>query len=117
HRYLGELGPLDAHAEELGARGSEKLASAGRRAFQRGDMPAAVNLLRRAAALLPTSDPRRWRLLPMLAEGVMETGGFATAETYLDEAMASLADSEDVRLRSDALLTRLLVQHHVATDL
>src|SRR5439155_23630666 len=61
--------------------------------------------------------PRRWRLLPMLAEGVMETGGFATAETYLDEAMASLADSEDVRLRSDALLTRLLVQHHVATDL
>jgi class 3 adenylate cyclase/tetratricopeptide (TPR) repeat protein len=115
HRYLGELGPLDDHGRGLGVRGSEKLASAGRRAFQRGDMPAAVNLLRRAAALLPTEDPSRRGLLPMLAEAMMETGGFAAAESLLDEVVASVGD--DVRLRSDAVLTKLLVQHHVSTDL
>jgi len=117
HRYLGELGPLDDHGRGLGVRGSGKLASAGRRAFQRGDMPAAVNLLRRASALLPAEDPSRRRLLPMLAEAMMETGGFAAAEALLDEVVAAVDAGEDVRLRSDAVLTKLLVQHHVSTDL
>jgi class 3 adenylate cyclase/tetratricopeptide (TPR) repeat protein len=114
HRYLGELGPLDDHGRGLGVRGSEKLASAGRRAFQRGDMPAAVNLLRRASALLPADDPSRRELLPILAEAMMETGGFAAAEALLEEVVAT---ADDVRLRSEAVLTRLLVQHHVSTDL
>jgi len=36
-----------------------KLGSAGRRAFARGDLPAAANLLRRAAALVePDTTPR-----------------------------------------------------------
>ena len=48
HRYLAELGPLDAHGIELGVRASERLAAAGRRAYARGDMPATANLLRRA---------------------------------------------------------------------
>ena len=80
-------------------------------------MPAAVNLLRRAVALLATEDKRRWSLLPMLGEAVMETGGFAAADTLLDEVVESVAADEDVRLRSDAVLTRLLVQHHISTDL
>ena len=41
HRYLAELGPLDEHGLQLGQRAAERLASAGRRAFARGDMPAA----------------------------------------------------------------------------
>src|SRR5581483_5003941 len=116
HRYLAELGPLDDHGRELGARGARKLASAGRRAFQRGDMRAAVNLLRRAAALLPDDDGRRLRLLPMLAEALMETNELAAAEALLDDLLPLVGD-EDVRLRSDAVLARLLVQHHVASDL
>src|SRR5207247_2431973 len=47
HRYLMELGMLDDHARLVGRRASEKLASSGRRAMARGDMPAAADLLRR----------------------------------------------------------------------
>jgi class 3 adenylate cyclase len=51
HRYLAELGPLDAEGHALGLDASVRLASAGERAFARGDMPATANLLRRAAAV------------------------------------------------------------------
>ena len=50
HGYLADLGPLDDHGRELGVRAATRLASAGRRAFQRGDMPAAANLLRRGGS-------------------------------------------------------------------
>ena len=51
--YLSELGPLDERGREIGEDGARRLASAGRRAFARGDIPAAATLLGRAAALLP----------------------------------------------------------------
>jgi predicted ATPase len=56
HRYLGELGPLDERAAALAALAAERLSAAGRRSFDRGDMPAAANLLSRAAALLPARE-------------------------------------------------------------
>src|SRR5438034_3410633 len=52
-RYRSELGPLDEAGQVLAGRAADKLGSAGRRAFGRGDLPAAANLLRRATALLP----------------------------------------------------------------
>jgi class 3 adenylate cyclase len=117
HRYLGELGPLDEHGRDLGVRGAARLGSAGRRAFSRGDMPAAANLLRRASALLEETDRRRLELLPELGEALMETGEFAWAEVFLDEAVDGALALGDVRLEADAILTRLLVRHHAATDL
>ena len=57
-------------------RAANPLAVAGERAFARGDMPAAVNLLSRATALLPSHDPRRLELLPELAFALMETADF-----------------------------------------
>ena len=117
HGYLAGLGPLDEHGRELGARGSRRLASAGKRAFQRGDMPAAANLLRRAAALVPPADEDRLALLPMLGEAFMETGEFAWAEVFLDEAVEAAVVGGDGGLQEDATLTRLLVLHHVTGDL
>jgi class 3 adenylate cyclase/tetratricopeptide (TPR) repeat protein len=117
HGYLAGLGPLDEHGRELGARASKRLASAGKRAFQRGDMPAAANLLRRAAALVPDADDDRLALLPMLGEAFMETGEFAWAEVYLDEAVEAAGRRGDQGLHRDAVLTRLLVLHHVTDDL
>ena len=52
-RYLAELAPLDEEGRYLGRRAAGHLGPAGRRAFARGDMWAAANLLRRAADLLP----------------------------------------------------------------
>ncbi len=117
YQYLVELGPLDEHGLELGDRGSGRLAAAGRRAFARGDMAAASNLLRRAAALLPERDPARLELLPDLGEAMMEIGEFAWAEVFLDEALAGASALRDETLRADALLTQLLVRHHAAEDL
>jgi predicted ATPase len=58
-RYQAELGPVDDHGQRLGAEASRHLSSAGHRALARGDMPAATNLLQRAAALLGEQDPAR----------------------------------------------------------
>jgi class 3 adenylate cyclase/tetratricopeptide (TPR) repeat protein len=56
-RYRGELGPADDEARELAAAAAEHLDAAGRRALDRGDMGAAVNLLKRASSLLPSHTP------------------------------------------------------------
>ena len=53
HRYVAELGLGDDRSRELAAAGGEHLGRAGIRAWQRADVPAAVNLLRRALVLTP----------------------------------------------------------------
>jgi class 3 adenylate cyclase/tetratricopeptide (TPR) repeat protein len=87
YKNLDELGPLDEHGVELGRRAATRLSSAGRRAFARGDMPAAANLLRRAAMLLPEGDPSRLELIPDLGEALLEVGEFPWAELFLEEAI------------------------------
>ena len=84
---LKELGPLDDHGMELGGRAAKRLSSAGRRAFARGDMPAAANLLRRAVTVLPERDPARLELIPDLGEALLEVGEFPWAELFLEEAI------------------------------
>jgi class 3 adenylate cyclase/tetratricopeptide (TPR) repeat protein len=117
YTYLDELGPLDDHGRELGRRGAAKLAAAGRRAFARGDMSAAANLLRRAAGLLPKDDRTRLELLPDLAEALKETGEFAWAEVFVNEALEGATALGDEQLHAQAVLTKLLVRHHIETDL
>jgi predicted ATPase/class 3 adenylate cyclase len=114
HRYLEELGPLDEHGRALGVRAADRLASTGRRAFARGDMPAAANLLRRAAGVLPEDDPARLALLPDLGEALMEVGEFAWAEVFLDEAIAAAEARSDPPLAAAASLMRLLVRSNYA---
>ncbi|MBM2821974.1 MAG: hypothetical protein HW413_720 [Thermoleophilia bacterium] len=117
HRYLSELGPLDDHGSQLGVRAAIRLSSAGRRAFSRGDMPAAANLLRRSALLFPEDDRRRLELLPSLGEALMEIGEFVSAELFLDEAVGQATEEGETRFWADAVVTRLLVRHHVVDDL
>src|ERR671932_181585 len=104
--YLSELGPLDDHGRELGRRAAERLASAGGRAFGRGDMSAAASLLERAAALLEPDDPERLALLPDLGEALVDTGDFARAEEVLRDAEAA----GDERVAAEARLSLLLVR-------
>jgi len=117
YHYLSELGPLDDHGLELGRRAFGRLSTAGRRAFARGDMAAASNLLRRACELLPERDPARLELLPDLSEAIMETGEFAWAEVFLEEGLAGAEALGDDRLRADVLLTRMLVRLRQTDDL
>src|SRR5215218_4084113 len=54
--YREEVGQVDRAARRLAEDAGARLGRAGIRAFKRGDIPATVNLLERATALLPTSD-------------------------------------------------------------
>jgi predicted ATPase len=110
YTYLTELGPLDRHGRELGERAAARLIASGRRALMRGDMPAAANLLQRAAAVLPLSDPVRLEVLPELAEALMDIGEFDGAGPYLDEAVEAAIEHGDVRLRARARLVRLQLE-------
>ena len=96
HSNLKELGPLDDHGMELGRRAADRLSSAGRRAFARGDMPAAANLLRRAAMILPERDPSRLELIPELGEALLEVGEFPWAELFLEEAIDARSDRDEL---------------------
>jgi tetratricopeptide (TPR) repeat protein len=86
YRYKVELGPLDAGAVRLAAAAGERLAAAGRRAYLRGDMPAAAGLLRRACDLLPTSEGSRPALLLELGSVLIEAGDLAGADAVFAEA-------------------------------
>jgi class 3 adenylate cyclase/tetratricopeptide (TPR) repeat protein len=110
YRYLTELGQLDDHGREVGARASTLLASAGRRAQARGDTPAAANLLRRAAATRARSDPERLELLPNLGEALLELGEFAQAKSVLEEAVGDAAAAGNDRLAAKATLVDLMLQ-------
>jgi predicted ATPase/class 3 adenylate cyclase len=110
HAYLSDLGPLDDHGRELGRRAAERLGSAGRRAFARGDNAAAANLYERAAALLPADDRRRLELLPELGAALRDLGDFQKAEAFLEEAIAAATAIGEVRLRAKARLSLLLVK-------
>src|ERR671915_1400096 len=59
YRYREQLAPVDQRGRALAARAGELLGRAGRRAFARDDMPAALSLLDRAVALVTDQDPVR----------------------------------------------------------
>ena len=113
-RYRSELGPLNAQGLELAERASTKLASAGRRAFARGDTPAACTLLRRATALLPAGAPERIELLADLADALLEEGGFEEAATVIADAVEAAERLADERLLERAILGRRALELYIA---
>jgi tetratricopeptide (TPR) repeat protein len=76
------------------------------RAARRGDFPAAVSLLTRAAALLPDAHEDRREILPVLGTALMRTGDFAHAGSVLDDALAAARSAGDRRLELRALIER-----------
>jgi predicted ATPase/DNA-binding SARP family transcriptional activator len=112
--YRVELGESGAEMRELAARAATLLASAGRRAYARDDVPAAVSLLERAAELFGPGTRARLELLPDLGEAVREGGDYPLAEAVLAEAIASAADAGDGALEEYARLVRLRMR--VQTD-
>jgi tetratricopeptide (TPR) repeat protein len=102
-RYRQELGRPD---EQLAVRAGERLARAGRRAVDRGDLPAAVSLLSRATALLPDAHGERREILPMLGSALIRTGDFPRAERVLTEALEAAQAAGDRRLELRTVIER-----------
>jgi class 3 adenylate cyclase/tetratricopeptide (TPR) repeat protein len=110
YRYLNELGPIDDDGAAIGRDGARRLASAGRRAFGRGDTHAAASLLRRAIGLLSEDDPARVPLLPELGEVLIELGNFPEARTVLAEAKALAERNKNRRIAASAQLFEMRVR-------
>ena len=89
HNVHVELHPVAGERRRvLAASASRRLGVAGRAALDRGDLPAGVNLLERAAGLLPPDDPQRGHTLPDLGLGLVQLGRLADAAALLDDAAA-----------------------------
>jgi class 3 adenylate cyclase/tetratricopeptide (TPR) repeat protein len=109
-RLLLELGPANERTDALGRRAAAVLTPAGRRAFARGDMPAAAKLLSRAVSLLSEHGRERAELLPQLAFALFETGDFASLERVVEETTETAAASGDPRLEAYAVIIDLWVR-------
>ena len=114
--YRTELGPLDDEGRAIGQRAAEKLAAAGRRAFARGDLPAAGSLLRRASALLDPLDPGRLAMRVDLGEVLFEAGEFGEGVEVLDAVHQAAMDLGDARLTSRARLARLSIAFYAEDE-
>jgi len=113
-----QLGTVDERLSELGRRASTYLASSGRRAVARGDMPAASGLLRRAAGLLPEDASERAELLIEAGEAMIETGELRLAEEALGGAVAiaSLVDDEGLTATARVAELRLRLETEGAAE-
>src|SRR5207247_2344103 len=111
-RYRSELGHADEKSRELGRRAAERLGAAGRRAFVRSDVPAGVNLISRAVALLRADDPLRVELIPNLRviQSLSEVSELSWADRALTEAVEAAATTGDRRLAAHALVQRGLLR-------
>jgi class 3 adenylate cyclase/tetratricopeptide (TPR) repeat protein len=107
YRLRAELGPIDERTHALAQAASVRLGTAGHRAFDRSDPPAACNLLRRALALLSPQDPSLGALRLGLGKALVESGGFEEADAVLAEAIATSREERVARLAS---LERLWLQ-------
>jgi DNA-binding SARP family transcriptional activator len=109
--YVGELRPAEAQSSSLSRRAAMHLETAGHAAHDRDDTLAAVNLLIRAAALLPPDDPALARLYTSLGTALTEAGQLEKARITLDDAQRIAAANGDegqrARARVQALLTGL----------
>jgi class 3 adenylate cyclase len=100
--YRRTLAPVGERERALARRAAGYLAEAGRRASARGDIPAAANLLRRSAALLPDGDLTRIEVLLDLVVALSEAGALHEAADVADRAIALAAGASDRRLELHA---------------
>ena len=109
YRYRAELAPVTGGETELAARAGERLASAGIRALELRDIPAAVDLLERAASLLPSDHTERPAALLALGEVREEFGDLGAAQVALEEAEALASAAGDRATAANAAILRLFL--------
>jgi len=108
-RYRTELWPANPESGALSLRAAGHLETAGYAAHDRGDDVAAVNLLDRAAALLPGDDATLGRLYTGLGTALTEAGQLEKAKATLDHAQRITAANGDERQHAHARVQALLL--------
>ena len=115
-RFRVETGTIDDEAKRLRDCAVNTLTAGGKKAFARGDMPAAANLLRRAAALMEPADLARLALIPDLSEALIEVGDFSSAEDLLSDSCELAHAKGDARLEAELYLARMLLRFAIDPD-
>jgi DNA-binding SARP family transcriptional activator len=93
-----ELGPLDRHGRQLSVDAGRRLGEAGMRALKRVDYPAAVNLLRRATALLDDADEVGLELRCELGGALTGLGDDVASDAVLETTRSSAQSAGRRRL-------------------
>ena len=113
YRYREQLGPVGERERALASRAGDLLGHAGRRAFGRDDMPAAIKLLDRAVALMTEEEPARLELVRELSSGLWAIGEVARAEALLEGLIVAASAAGDRRIEWYGLLERAARADHV----
>ena len=98
HRLRRELGESDPHTERLAEDAGRRLGGAGVRAAKRGDVPASINLLRRATSLVPARTAMRCELLCELGIALRASGDFDGAGETMQDAIEQAVRTDDRRI-------------------
>ena len=109
YRYRTELAPVGDRERALAVRAALRLSAAGSRAFELRDVPAARDLLGRAAVLLPPEHAGRCAALLALGEVLAEAGDLGPAEAALEEAEALATAADDAAVAANAGILRLFL--------
>jgi class 3 adenylate cyclase/tetratricopeptide (TPR) repeat protein len=112
-RYRVELAPPDEEAHALATRAASRLASAGRRAWNRGDAGTASDLLARGFALLPANSREQIELVPALVESLAEGARVNEAEQLVEAGLAAGAALGDERLSALVEVQRIWLEFRV----
>jgi DNA-binding SARP family transcriptional activator len=115
-RYLSELRPAEAQASPLPHRAAAHLEAAGRAAHDHGDALAAMNLLIRAAALLPGDDAALAGLYTSLGTAMTEAGQLEKAVATLDDAQRIAAVHSDQGQPAHAQVQALFLELKLAPN-
>jgi class 3 adenylate cyclase/tetratricopeptide (TPR) repeat protein len=113
--YRRELGPVDAAAQAVAAAAAHRLESAGRRALDRGDASAALNLLERANSLL-SSGRADISLELSVVWAMFEAGRISDAAARAGTAAARAAEAGDRTGQLRAELARLDLLLHLEPE-
>ena len=113
HVFHVELGRDDAATDAVASAAGQRLTRAGRRALTRGDAPAAVNLLERAAALLEAAGAADATVLLDLGSALREAGDPVGADSALTRAAAVAEAAADERLALRVLIERTVLRLYV----
>jgi class 3 adenylate cyclase/tetratricopeptide (TPR) repeat protein len=113
HRCLVELGRDSERSGPLAARAAAHLAASGRRAYERGDLSAAADLLGRAERLFAPDGPERLPLMPMLGRALMDQGEWDRARELLEQAINEANARGERVIAADANLAHLFLWMHM----
>jgi len=115
YQYRLELAPADARATALGERGALRLAAAGERSLERGDVRAAADLLERATQLVTKGGATWLSVGPRLGDALAWGGDLVRADALLAEAIELAREAGNRLAEARAAMTRLPIRQNLAS--